>query len=220
MLKKLFIVPWFGQLPSWIELWKKDLLTLKKYGFDYLLVTDIEDFSKRVRDKLKVEPSIVPGTGKPWDFRPMFGVLYDDILKEYDFWGHTDPDCVYGRIDRWMSDEFLSDTDIFGNDPGDICGMFSLYRNCEEVNTLFNRYTGWEYIARDSNVHAFDELGFSKEVVSNCGLRTKFGFYQSNDKNPHTLVKKRDGSLLVDGVDTMVYHFRQSKTYPEINYEY
>lgn len=211
----MFIVVWFGKFPNWIDKWKEDMERLKEYGYDYILFNDLIEFEKRVRTVLKIEPFIVSGTGKPWDFRPAFGLLFAEQLKGYDFWGHTDLDCVYGRLDRWMSDEFLSTTDIFGNDPQDICGMFSLYRNTEKVNNLFRKHPHWEYIMSDWNVHAFDEEAFSKEVVRKENeLRVKYGFFQGNDKQTHKLERLEDGSLLIDGCDTMVYHFRESKKYP------
>lgn len=107
MIKKLMICPYFGTLPPWFDSYLANIEMLKPLGYDWHITTNLKLFKERVGDILGIKCPIVPGTGKPWDYRPAFGVLFAEELKRYDYWGHTDFDCVYGRVDRFVTDEFL-----------------------------------------------------------------------------------------------------------------
>ena len=96
-MKKILISPFFGKLPPWFGEYKKNCLALKKYGWDFMVLNDLEEFNNLIKLKLGVNPNIKEGTCKASDFRPALGVILEDQLKDYDFWGHTDLDCVYGR---------------------------------------------------------------------------------------------------------------------------
>ncbi len=107
MIKKLFICPYFGTLPSWFDSYLANIELLKPLGYDWHVTTNLKLFRERVGDILGIQCPIVPGTGKVWDYRPALGVLFAEEVKGYDYWGHTDFDCVYGRVDRFVGDEFL-----------------------------------------------------------------------------------------------------------------
>src|SRR5581483_4295794 len=158
LLRKLFIRVWIGPLPCWYDEWQMHVETLKPYGFDFLVENDYEAFRERCRRKLGIEIDVTPGTRKAGDFDPAYGVLFEDELKSYDFWGHTGLDVCFGRLDRFVSDSFLSDCDIFGNDPNAINGCFSLYRNCELVNNLFREREDWKQVLEANRMYGFDEI--------------------------------------------------------------
>ncbi len=218
MLKKLFIIPYCGDLPSWYDRYVESIKTLSKYGFDWLITTDIEDFKNRMKKKLGINPTIMPNTIKMGEFHPLMGLLYQEELKGYDFWGHTDFDVVYGRIDKFISDKFLEDCDVYGNDFNALCGPFSLYRNIEKVNLLFKRHVGWEKIMTSKECTNFDEDGITKVVrmANKEGLiRFKSGHFLDNDKTKFELSRKGD-SLFNFGKEIMMFHFKETKVYPNI----
>lgn len=224
MLRKLFIRVWIGPLPDWYEQWLENTATLKPYGFDFLVENDYESFRERCKAKLGVDINVTPGTRKAGDFDPALGVLFEEELKGYDFWGHTGLDVAFGRLDRFVSDEFLSGLDIFGNDPNAINGCFSLYRNCDVVNNLFREQRDWTEIFEDPGHYGFDEIHFTEVVLRAADEgRIRFGsaFWQSHDTQPgHKLVPrlsiKSDGTLLdmVTGKETMMFHFHKYRRWP------
>lgn len=219
MLRKLLIRPWFGPLPEWIDQYREHVATLAKYGFDFLIINDPEDFKARCREKLGIDAAVAPGSRKAGDFCPALGLLFEDELQGYDFWGHADLDVIFGRLDRFVSDEFLSDCDIFGNDPNAICGPFSLYRNNEKTRRLFREHPDWKACFEDERMWGFDEIPFSKTVRSS-GLRFKSAFWQSHDTQPGHAVPQL--SLLADGTlidhvtnrETMMFHFHKFRKWP------
>jgi hypothetical protein len=80
MTKKLFLIPWFGPYPEWLDQWVANMEYLRPFGYDYLIFSSLDLFKQRVRDKLKIEPVIYPASGKVWDYRPLFGVLFEEEI--------------------------------------------------------------------------------------------------------------------------------------------
>ena len=227
MLRKLFIRTWFGPLPPWLEHWLRNTARLAQYGFDFLLVNDYEFFAQRCQETLGIEIAPydqIAGTRKAGDFDPAYGIIFAEEIADYDFWGHCALDMVFGMLDRFVSDEYLSDCDIFGNDPGAICGPFSLYRNCKLINGLFRRVDEWQNLLSRATMCGFDEIQFNQAVqkAAEAGeIRFKTAFWQSSDTHeghtptPHMTILP-DGSLIdkVTGRETMMFHFHRYRQWP------
>ena len=210
--KTLLIRTWTGELPEWHDKWIEQMERLKKYGFDYLIVNG-EETIKRVKDKLDIDIDFKDEFRFISDFDPTFGVLFEKEIKGYDFWGHINLDCVYGRLDRFMTDEFLSDCDIFGNDPEAVCGPFSLYRNIEKVNNLFYKIPNWKGILSDIRLLAFDEYYMTELLKKEKDIRFKSGFLQGLDKDSEHIRLLDDGTLLDTRNDKeiMMLHFNKTR---------
>lgn len=94
------------------------------------------------------------------DFKPTYGVLFDDILKPYDFWGHGDIDIVYGNIRKFITNKILSSYDLISVRPEYVSGYFALFRNNKKMNTLFTKSKDHQSILSDSRHYCFDECSF------------------------------------------------------------
>ena len=207
------ITPYFGEFPEWMDKYKAHYEeTLKKAGYDWLLDTDIESFKKRVKDKLGIDYPGLPGTGKVWDYRGALGYLYEEEIKGYDFWGHTDFDCVYGDVNKWVTDEFLSELDLHSNHDTYINGCWSLYRNTKAVNELFLQ-CNWRFYMEYPESNGWVEGPFSKRL-ERSGLRYKYTFWQGNPYTTEPNIKFENGKLYQDGEEIMMFHFRRSKRWP------
>lgn len=220
MIKKLLIRPFIGELPEYMDRYMDNINSLKKYGFDWLIFTDKNKYIELIEKKLGLKVDLGGHLLNPSEFRPAFGLIFEDYLKGYDFWGHTDFDCVYGRLDRFVSDEFLSSLDIFGNDLNAMCGPFSLYRNNDYINNLFKEHPKWQRYFLDHKHHAFDEQGMSevvRRIKEENKARVEFRHWMADDKQRHKIEIKEDGTLLSDGDEVMMYHFRKTKIYPTID---
>jgi hypothetical protein len=224
MLRKLMLRVWLGPLPDWTRQWIEHIEHLHQYGWDFLLLNDTADFQYRAQTTWGFPVDPQPGTRKPCEYDPALGELYADYIEGYDFWGHCNLDAVYGRLDRWLSDEYLADCDIFGNDPGAICGPLSLYRNCSKVNGLYRRVEGWQEMFQSPCFHGFDEGAFSAEVQREAArgqINFKTAFWQSHDTQrghipaPQISIQS-DGGLLdrVTRQETMMFHFHRVRRWP------
>ena len=219
MIRKILLIPWFGPLPDWMPHWEANVeKALLEHGYAVAFEHDLPDFKKRVKRKLGVDCPIVPGEGKIHDYRAALGMLYAEEIAGYDFWGHTDLDVVYGRVHRWVTDEFLDGLDIHSNHVDYIAGPWSLYRNRPEVNVLFTEHPDWREILEQPDVTGWVETGFT-EVVDAAhragAIARRYTMWQTaNLDGFDTLKLMEDGRLLEGRREVMVAHFRRTKIYP------
>lgn len=94
------------------------------------------------------------------DFKPAYGFLFPDVVNDYDFWGHGDIDVVYGNIRNFMTDEVLNYYDIISSRHDYITGTFCLFRNNEQMNTLFMESRDYKQVLSKSEHFCFDECAF------------------------------------------------------------
>lgn len=148
----LLICPYFGKLPTcqfplWLESCRHNPT------IDWLIITDDEthyDYPQNVRVeytswnsfKSRVEsvfdfPIYLEKPYKICDFRPAFGVIFNEELKDYDFWGHTDcSDTIYGDLRYFLTDDLLKNSEKVL-----LLGHFTLYRNKEDINQRYKLRT-------------------------------------------------------------------------------
>jgi hypothetical protein len=72
---------------------------------------------------------VVGAAYKLCDYKPVYGLIYADALKDYDFWGYCDIDLLFGDIRHFLTEDRLANTDRFYH-----FGHFTLYRNSKEIN--------------------------------------------------------------------------------------
>lgn len=216
-LKKKFIINWFGELPPWMDQWMANMEYLRPMGYDYEIFTSLKNFEQRVRDKLGIEPCVMEGTGKPWDFRCALGVLYEDRLKDVDYWGTTDFDCVYGDIEKWMKDEDIAKYDIWSNHHSYVCGPWTLYKNTDVVNNIFKECPEWKEIMEHPEPTGWVEKSYSDKVdeLHAAGkINRLYTHYQGHDPNLWKDLSFKDGKLYDAGVEIMTFHFNRYKIWP------
>lgn len=165
MLKKTFVLTMFGTTFPWIQEFVDHVQHLEKYGWYWKIFTpniDVQSrgnvefvpmttdqFNELVDKKLGVKPNMyMTQKGVPsvhvTDFYVATGRIFEDYLKDSHFWGITNLDVVYGRLDQYLSDSILEQCDIFTDDLETINGVFCLFRNTEKMNDLFKEIPDWK----------------------------------------------------------------------------
>lgn len=152
------------------------------------------------------------------DFRHSFGLLYQDKLDGYDFWGHTDFDMVYGRVERWVTDAFLDNVDIHSNHVDYISGPWTLYRNTPVINSLFAVCEDWRGYLENPATLGWGETHYTRAVdklVEGGHLRRVYSMWQTRNLDNFDSLHW-DGERLMEGSEEVMYaHFRRTKVYPE-----
>lgn len=238
MLKKVFLSPLFKYPIPWMDKYYKNFNNLSD-GWEHFIFTDGDlkskgnikvfpmnsfEFIDLVEKKTGVTPCIPAPSHKTQDMRPALGLILEDYIKGYDFWGHTDFDTVLGNLDKYIPEKLLSSCDLFSNDPDAVNGIFSLYRNNDFVNNLFKECPEWIEIFRDEKFCAFEEKKFSElvlKVKAEGRIRFIDRFWQEHDQQPDhrpfpKLKLNEDGSLInaVTGKEMLMFHFKRTKKYP------
>ncbi len=206
-LKRIIITPYFGELPEW---WDK---FQKPEGYNWLFDTDLEKFRRRVKDKLGVDYPGTWGSPKPWDYRCALGLLYEEEIRGYDYWGTMDFDMVFGDVNKWFTDEKLNEVDVWSNHHSYVNGCWSLYRNSHDVNNLFRRFEGWPAMLRNPKPLGWVEQEYSR-ILELSGLEYRYSFFQGWPYTTTPNLRKLYDKLYQDGEEIPMFHFRRSKRWP------
>lgn len=214
MIRKLLICPWFGPAPPWIDHWANNITRLEEHGYSVLTMEDRDHFNERCRDLFGIDEAIGDDGRKLCDYRCAFGLIFEPELKGFDFWGTTDLDVVYGRVERYVTDEFLEPLDLHSNHPTYVSGPWSLYRNNDAVNQLFTLHPDWRGYLENPATTGWVETEYSRLVESGL-INYAYTNWQAQNLNNFDRCRW-DGDRLMEGnEERMVLHFRRTKEYPK-----
>lgn len=240
MMKSIvFIVPYFGKFPNYFQLW---LNSCKENStINWLIITDIEDKYdypsnvmrvKMTFDELKAfiqsKYDFKIGLQTPYklcDFRPAYGDIFQDYIKDYDYWGYCDVDLIWGDIRKFLTDDLLNkDYDRLFN-----LGHCTLYRNSEDNNSTYrtvvaDSLTYKEILSSPFNF-VFDEIliiemyaKLSKSVYSSHVCYDvcvkKLRFQPSDETIKNTICKSlvgRRGIFLKNKEGIFFYYIQEGK---------
>lgn len=144
------ILPYFGVLPNYFSIWLK---TIEANSNIYvLLITDCDLSNYRLPKNVIVQKDTFINTKKkikkvipldnlclhePYklcDYRPAYGLIFKEELKGYEYWGHCDPDIIWGDIESFLKEPIQNGcVRIYRR------GHLTLYRNEDTFNTMFMR---------------------------------------------------------------------------------
>lgn len=180
MKKCCFIIPYFGDLPNYFELFAKTC----GYNEDYnwIILTDdkkkhiipdnvkiikmnFNELRKIIQNKFDFKISL----DRPYklcDYKPAYGYIFEEYIKDYKFWGHCDLDIIIGNLNDFLT------YDLFESYDKILClGHMILYKNTYENNRMFmkefhNRLL-YKEVFTTSNIRVFDEtFGGSENINS------------------------------------------------------
>lgn len=175
MKSVLLIIPYFGKLPEWIDLF---LLSCSyNQQFNWLLVTDdvairspyrnvairhqtFQDYKRIASERINLDVTSIDPY-KLCDLRPFFGIIHSDDIKRFDYWGYTDLDLIYGNLARFYTAEILNRYTIFSTHPDRMSGHFSLIANNPFFNSLALRIPNWRSKLLEKKSMFVDEWDFS-----------------------------------------------------------
>lgn len=176
MTKICVITVQMGPIPSMLEVWllsatlnptidfyviSDNIGMLEKYGnisknVKFILL-GMDEIRKRIKGIVGFDPSLKTAY-KLCDYKPFYGLIFSDIIKDYDFWGFSDTDLLFGNLRAFFKESILKSYDRFFD-----LGHFSLYRNTEQNNRFFmkkvpgiDHNTFLDAASSDRNIY-FDE---------------------------------------------------------------
>lgn len=167
------IIPFFGKPPRWMPFFLKgcyanvevsflifsDCMPAGRYQNVTVIDFRLEDLKALAVKKLKM-PVCLDNSYKICDLRPAFGLIFEDYLKDAQFWGTSDLDILFGNIRKFITDELLEHYDIITAKREYLIGHFTLYRNSPKVNTLFRKSADYRQVFTSPRSYIFDECSF------------------------------------------------------------
>lgn len=163
----VLIVCWFGPLRPDFYFWLKSV----EYNptIDFLFFTDqdivntpvnfkvvkcnLVDIEKIAKEKVW-NGCVISKPYKLCDYKPAYGEMFNDYIKNYVFWGHCDVDLIFGDIRHYFTYELLNKFDRFMSE-----GHFILYRNIPDVNSMYKNIDNNDYreVFTNQESYCFDE---------------------------------------------------------------
>ncbi len=166
------LVCYLGPLPEYFPLWVKSCAA--NPSFDFLLLTDqqpeglppnvhcIETSLPALRQQFTEKLGFEISLERPYklcDFKPLYGELFEELLRPYDFWGHCDLDQIFGCLSDFIDDALLKRYDKFYK-----LGHLAIYRNDPACNARY-RLPGyradWREVVTKPTAYLFDEDGMN-----------------------------------------------------------
>lgn len=185
-----FIIPYFGKLPNYFEVFAKTCAA--NVDYQWLIFTDdtteykvpnnvvleqmtFEEFKILLAEKFDFEVKL-PSYHKICDLKPAFGYIFEEYLKDFRFWGYCDLDTIFGNLNKFITPEILDQYDKL------FClGHCVLFKNNHENNRVFMQPVNGHYWYKES---------FSSTET------TIFDETYGDDKNVNTIFKKAGKKVL------------------------
>ena len=242
-MRTVFLIPYFGRFPNYFQFFLNSCRHNK--NFDWMIFTDntntydypenvhiinmsFDECKKLIQSKFDFEIALYT-YNKLCDYKPAYGYIFQDYIKDYDFWGHCDTDQIFGNLSLFYPDELLERFDKIGS-----LGHLTLYRNLEKANLMFmeplNGKQRYKEVYTNSQGLAFDEWlsGNINEIFlnSNCRLsldnygadvypyRTCFSLIHFNVNEQRYVFDKVNNSVFKRNQGELFYCFeKDSKIY-------
>lgn len=178
MKKIALIIPYFGKFKDWFQLF---LISCKNNpSIDWIIFTDDRtDYNyprnvmvnyttfKSIKEKIQENFDFTICLDTPYklcDYKPVYGEVFSEELKGYDFWGYCDIDLIFGNIRKFLTEELLNQyPKLFTR------GHLSLYKNDSLVNSFYRNVDNslLHKVFTHSQPYAFDEWG-GKPLLAKC----------------------------------------------------
>ncbi len=169
MKSAVLILPYFGKFPDILPLFLKT--AEKNPNINFLIISDSEEninypenvmilsqtFSE-FRELMERQLGQTIALEKPYklcDYKPIYGYVLSEQIKQYDYWGYCDCDLIWGDLYSFI-EPLMED----GYDKIFASGHLTLYRNTQENNELFrilDEGALFSKISKDNQIYWFDE---------------------------------------------------------------
>ena len=174
----VYIVLYFGKFPSIFPLWLNSCRN--NPTIDWLIFTDdhscfnypqnvrveyttFENIQARFKKHFDY-PVVLHKPYKLCDYRICYGAVFQDFIKNYDFWGFCDIDLLWGNIRTFITEGILNKYDKIG-----FQGHSTLVRNIDFYNRMYTLSVdgkSFKDFASTEKNGFVDEVFFNKLFIS------------------------------------------------------
>jgi hypothetical protein len=173
--KIIFIICYLGKLPWYFDYFVHSCKYNLSVGF--IIIADDLSYTNKVPPNVKfVHNSLIKinslaneklgfttkigNAYKLCDFKPAYGLLFSELIQDYDYWGHADIDMIFGNIREFITDDLLNTYDLISVRHDFLTGQFLLFRNNSKMNNLFRMSKDYQKVLSSEQHYCFDETNF------------------------------------------------------------
>lgn len=120
-----------------------------------IVISSLKELKHRFEEKLKFEISLETPY-KLCDYKPAYGFLFHDYLKNFDYWGYCDFDMLFGDLRNNLDEALKNSYDKILQ-----FGHLSLYKNNDINNSRFKlegELLNFKEVFTSPKSYVFDEL--------------------------------------------------------------
>ena len=171
MQKIVIIFPYFGTLPPQYKMWRVSAVYNSTIDFMFFTDADVKSAKNIIVHKMTFSdfqgiaqkafdfPITLDRPYKLCEYKQAYGLILQEYINIYDFWGFGDLDLVYGDIRTFLTDCVLEHKFLLG------WGHLTLLRNDDDANTYFMKqvkgYQNYKDAFTTSRITFFDEYGYN-----------------------------------------------------------
>lgn len=193
MRRCCFIVPYFGILPNYFQLFLNSCAYNK--NFNWLVFTDDEREFRYPKNVIRVKmtfnqlkvlvqskfdfPISLDSPYKLCDYKPAYGYIFESYLNDFKFWGHCDVDTIMGNLEDFLQPNFMDQYDKM------FClGHMTIYKNTIENNrifmSVFRDRTLFREVFQTPEIRTFDEEWRDEYNINQIFLEAHKKVYQED----------------------------------------
>ncbi|NTE04813.1 hypothetical protein G6M26_10365 [Agrobacterium tumefaciens] len=170
-IKIVIIIPYYGQWPSYFNLYLKGCENnpwLQILFFTDCVIPEtapknvkfisssLKDFSILATEKLDCYYEI-KNAYKLCDFKPCYGLIFQDYLSDCDYWGYGDIDLIYGDLSNYIFPKIDEGFDVISNRQEIMSGSLSIFKNIPNINSLFKKSDTYLKLLQSDRYEGLDE---------------------------------------------------------------
>ena len=127
-----------------------------------------ENLKMSIQDKFDFK-IVLDRPYKLCDYKPVYGFIFEELISEYDFWGHYDLDVFFGNILSFLPNNIFEKYDKIYE-----LGHLTLYRNTYENNRRFmlQNWITYKEVFTSGKICAFDEIAGMQNIFEAHNIPT------------------------------------------------
>lgn len=168
------IIPYFGKFPNYFPLFLRSCEM--NPTINWTIISDNQDYYKypknvnfifmtfeELKDRVYSLFNFSIYLEHPYklcDYKPAYGYIFYDLIKDFDYWGYCDIDVVYGNVRKFLTEDVLKFKKIF------VLGHFSLVENDKSCNEMFMATSLYKTVFSNKGSYNFDEEFMNKPNIN------------------------------------------------------
>ncbi|MCZ4407257.1 hypothetical protein O3Q51_00445 [Cryomorphaceae bacterium 1068] len=198
------IIPYFGVFPEWAHLFFETVR--RNSTIDFHIFTDIapsynlppnvyvhhmsfSDYIAHANKFVDFDFS-PPNAYKLCDLRPLFGVIHLETIREYDFYGWTDMDILFGDIRSFYTEDILNRYEILSTHAHRISGHMALFKNIKKHREKYLKIYQWKEALQNQEFVGIDEHGITNAYLYSFWEKAYYKFGLRTPKKLRNAIKQ------------------------------
>lgn len=140
----------------------------KTYPNTKFFETDYPSYCRRVSDALEINFNPEHGAYKLCGCKPFYGIIHEDELTGYDYWGFADIDLIYGDLSDMLNYDNFRKYDFISAHSERVAGHLTVMRNTEKYNTACLKIPRWKEKLEMKDFHGLDEEPEYGQIINPC----------------------------------------------------